>query len=139
MSKISSWIKMWTLILLHLINQNQSYPFKLTMAENFRNYIMDIFFPKIYGIFFFANMFFYVMSYLTRYIWNQSKVFFLNFNQRKTNISCSLILTPTCAYQGVWKVSFSEKFAYVLGEWSLEKSRKFLNFFIMNHTDITSF
>ena len=52
------------------------------------------------------------------------KGFFPNFNQKKTNISCSLILTPTCAYQGVWKVSFSEKFAYVLDEWSLEKSRK---------------
>ena len=33
---------------------------------------------------------------------------------RKTNISNPLILTSTCAYQGVRKVSFSENFAYVL-------------------------
>ena len=75
---------MWTLILLHLINQNQSYHFKLTMAENFRNYIMNIVFPKIYGIFFVANMFFYVMSCLKRYIWNQSKGFFSELQSKKT-------------------------------------------------------
>ena len=33
---------------------------------------------------------------------------------RKTNISNPLIRTPTCAYQGVRDVTFSEDFAYVL-------------------------
>ena len=33
---------------------------------------------------------------------------------RKTNISNPLIHTPTCAYQGGRKVSFSENFADVL-------------------------
>ena len=33
---------------------------------------------------------------------------------RKTNIFYPLIGTPTCAYEGVRNVSFSENFAYVL-------------------------
>ena len=37
----------------------------------------------------------------------------------KTNISCRLIRTRTCAYQGVRNVSFSENFAFVLNKWSL--------------------
>ena len=37
----------------------------------------------------------------------------------KTSISYSLIRTCKCEYQGVRNVSFSEIFAYVLNEWSL--------------------
>ena len=32
-------------------------------------------------------------------------------------ISYTLISTPTCLYQGVRNVSFSENFAYALNEW----------------------
>ena len=38
---------------------------------------------------------------------------------RKTSISYPLILTRSCEYHGVRNVSFSEKFADVLNEWSL--------------------
>ena len=36
-----------------------------------------------------------------------------------TDISYPLIRTRTCPYQGVRNVSFSENFAYVLNEWSV--------------------
>ena len=42
-------------------------------------------------------------------------------NFPKTNISNPLILTRTCAYQGVRNVSFSENFAYVLNGWPSSK------------------
>ena len=35
----------------------------------------------------------------------------------KTNISNPPIRTRTCAYQGVWNVSFSENFTYVSNGW----------------------
>ena len=35
----------------------------------------------------------------------------------KINIFCPQIRTPTCAYQGVRNVSFSDNFAYLLNEW----------------------
>ena len=41
---------------------------------------------------------------------------------RKTIISCLLIRTRTCAYQGVKNVSFPENFAYALNESSLSKT-----------------
>ena len=37
---------------------------------------------------------------------------------RKTNTSYPLIDTRTCAYHGVRNINFSEKFVYVLNEWS---------------------
>ena len=40
---------------------------------------------------------------------------------RKTNISYPLIHTRMWAYQMVRTVSFSENFAYILNEWSLNK------------------
>ena len=51
---------------------------------------------------------------------------------RKTNISYPLIRTPTCAYQGVRNVSFSENFAYVLHEWTIlwKKSSNYVFLFL---------
>ena len=40
---------------------------------------------------------------------------------RKTNISYPRIRTPTCAYQRVRNISFSENFSNILKEWSLYK------------------
>ena len=56
----------------------------------------------------------------------------------ETNISCLLILTSTCAYQGVGNVSFSENISHLLNRWSLlrkcryKKKYAWLNYFSMD-------
>ena len=51
----------------------------------------------------------------------KSFIYYIHKHFRKTNISYPLILKRTCAYQGVRNVSFSENFASVLNEWSLNR------------------
>ena len=55
-----------------------------------------------------------------------------------TNIFYPLIRTRTCAYQGVKNISFSEKFAYVINEWSLFDNKNQTDQINLNGTEIIS-